>query len=164
MGDKLLVRIRRLADLQKEYLNTDLVKSSHYDFLLRFGVECFVQECPELDPKYRQSKHSFSNAALLAIDRHDLIYCEGEAIYPHGDIELAHAWCIDQDGRVIDPTWNNQGLEYFGVPFDPAFLNQFVVKRGGNTIGMINDYASGYPLLNGKHAPSEFLHQKYRRS
>jgi hypothetical protein len=28
-----------------------------------------------------------------------------------------HAWCVTEDGKVIDVTLKNAGLSYFGVPF-----------------------------------------------
>lgn len=66
----------------------------------------------------------FMNATHLAISNPSLTYCEGK-IAIHG-VPLDHAWCIDGDGVVVDPTVTDVGqvYGYFGVPL----LTEYVRK------------------------------------
>lgn len=41
---------------------------------------------------------------------------------PNG-LGVLHAWCSDETGIVIDPTWG-EGAEYFGVPLDFKYVRQ----------------------------------------
>ncbi len=31
------------------------------------------------------------------------------------DVVQPHAWCVDQQGNVVDPTWEETGLAYLGL-------------------------------------------------
>ena len=57
----------------------------------------------------------FRNAYILADNNRKYTYVEGIAT---SVIPLAHAWCVDKNGQVIDPTWDKkyQDSAYFGVP------------------------------------------------
>jgi hypothetical protein len=71
---------------------------------------------------YFRHNACFRNAFRLARRRKDLRYAEGFAwcVTPH-----AHAWCIDPQDRVIDPTWEyplcpmdcecQKAPDYFGI-------------------------------------------------
>jgi hypothetical protein len=53
------------------------------------------------------------------------IYCQGLACaFDNSWVE--HAWVVDRDGLVIDPTWPWRGpdVEYVGVCFDGKSLAQ----------------------------------------
>lgn len=60
-------------------------------------------------------KACFANAQYLARTRKGLRYVEGFATRM---IPVEHAWCIDAEGRVIDPTWDAGEADYFGIAFD----------------------------------------------
>jgi hypothetical protein len=66
----------------------------------------------------------FTNATELALTKRGLTYVEGK-IACHG-VPIDHAWCIDTNGVVVDPTItdNHDGHvgEYFGVPFRLAYV------------------------------------------
>ena len=55
----------------------------------------------------------YQNAWHLAEER-GWEYVEGYATTTELGIPLMHAWCINEDGDVVDPTWDD-GENYFGV-------------------------------------------------
>jgi len=91
-----------------------------------------------------EPRQCFYNAFVAMMDNDGLTYCEGFAC---GDSEFAHlhAWCIDEDGVVVDPTWES-GVEYVGVPFSSSFVLKSVLKSG---CSLIDDWKKKWPLLSG---------------
>ena len=74
----------------------------------------------------------FSNAAAQAIAREDVFYAEGYALEPELPIPIQHAWLVNSEGWVIDPTWKTtKGHMYFGM----VFSRRFVTKMLGQTRG-----------------------------
>lgn len=73
-------------------------------------------------------KQCFMNATHLALDDPDMTYVEGK-VFCHG-IGIDHAWCVDDEGFVHDPTIpdNSDGhiSNYFGVPFNTAYLRKAI--------------------------------------
>lgn len=67
----------------------------------------------------REMGQCYRNSALLMMND-EFTYCEGYALKP-GLIPLEHAWLLDRDGLVIDPTWPEE-CEYFGVPMKDEFV------------------------------------------
>lgn len=67
--------------------------------------------------RWRGSKQAcYYNAQYLARTRKGLRYVEGFAT---SVIPVEHAWCIDAENRVIDPTWDaDRPADYFGIPFE----------------------------------------------
>ena len=51
-------------------------------------------------------KECYANAAHLAIWNKKLTYCEGQVMTI---LPIDHAWCIDEDGVVVDPTLTPMG-------------------------------------------------------
>ncbi|WP_125734700.1 hypothetical protein [Amycolatopsis sp. WAC 04197] len=71
----------------------------------------------------------YANAASYA-ESHDLTYVEGYALTYVGFV-CAHAWCVDADGRVHDPTWRDDvGVAYLGIPFSAGYARTFTEKFG----------------------------------
>lgn len=68
-------------------------------------------------------KQCYRNSSETA-RRHGLVYAEGMAAFQRGDSVycFAHAWCVTQDGTVIDATWDpDLCTAYLGIAFiDPA--------------------------------------------
>ena len=71
-------------------------------------------------------KECFKNAYQLSFTK-NLTYCEGYAVSKILNFPVEHAWCIDNDNNVIDPTWND-GIEYFGIPFSMEFIINQALK------------------------------------
>lgn len=79
---------------------------------------------------YRNAENMVTHSA----DHEQFVYVEGYACKP-GLIPLQHAFVLDlQDGMVIDPTWEGEGIEYFGCAFRTEFVNKVTLKAGTYSI------------------------------
>ena len=123
------------------------------DFVLKNGRH--MGDRSERSALYKNGriKECYRNALFLAHDHRDLIYCEGYAL--GAILPVLHAWCVDNKGNVIDPTWND-GKDYFGVMFSTRFAVKHTLARG--CYGLIDDWKNHFPLLRGKHR-KEILHE-----
>ena len=65
---------------------------------------------------------------------------------------VAHAWCINSDNFVVDPTWD-EGTEYFGVPFRHDYLRRVLKAR--RDYGLIDNPEMDFPLVTGAHRVHE---------
>ena len=115
------------------------------DFVLQHG-RAFIRTRP-LPKGFPRGgiKECYKNAFLLMKDNPALTYVEGYACFQKSLLLMhGHAWCVDETGEVIDPTWMN-GLNYFGVPFARAFVLATYDAIG--RAGVIENEEQGYPLL-----------------
>jgi hypothetical protein len=83
-------------------------------------------------------KQCFMNAAKLALRNSKLTYVEGKvACY---GLPIDHAWCVTDDGFVVDPTVRNGDdghiSDYFGVPFHVSYLAAAI--RENNSYGLLD--------------------------
>lgn len=88
------------------------------EFILRQGFTCEPQPLPARYSRMA-AKMCFSNAGYLVKRqrKHNpaLRYVEGFAMRLDFPIPIHHAWAIDRDDRVIDPTWSNpETAQYIG--------------------------------------------------
>lgn len=44
-------------------------------------------------------------------------------------LPLFHAWLIDEDGNVVDPTWNDDTAVYLGIPFNTKWFIDLLISR-----------------------------------
>ena len=62
----------------------------------------------------------------------ELYYCEGFANYGELKLPLPHAWLVNHQGEVIDPTWSKPEsfIEpiYLGVVFDWDFVRKVAIE------------------------------------
>src|ERR1035438_7217539 len=80
-------------------------------------------------------------------------YVEGYAINPWvARHPVAHAWCVDPEGFVVDTTWD-EGVDYFGVPFRMEYVRRRADAR--KDYGLIDNEEMGFPLLTGAHRSEE---------
>ena len=138
--------VKQMADIFSTMNKREGYKySSSEDLVLKQGKFFTPEKRPEnieLGPK----KECFANASKLALERSDLTYVEGYAmINDRLPLPIAHAWCVDKKGRVIDNTWEKPGVSYFGVPFKTNYL----AKKLSET--------SVYGILSGSVGTSDFL-------
>ncbi len=85
----------------------------------------------------------YTNAYHTVVSNSGFTYVEGYATFT--GIPLEHAWVLDREGRVIDPTWKSPGEEYYGIEFDIPFVNQIIYEKG--TYGVLD---SRSPLLRAR--------------
>lgn len=78
----------------------------------------------------------YYNCQQLVLTNNELTYVEGYAIPQNslpGDLSfllpISHAWLLDRDGAIIDPTWEPFGLVYLGIPFSTEWLKSVWVAR-----------------------------------
>lgn len=119
-------------------------------FVREHGRPYEAQEFPKC---YRRGKFGvcFANAYRLA-NRHKLTYVEGYAINEITSHPVLHAWCIDGQNRVLDPTWGTAEL-YFGIPFRLQYLRKVIAERkerlgDDHYYGLLDDWQSSHPLIN----------------
>lgn len=117
------------------------------DYVLRNG-QFFkpMKKLPEGIEK-GEIKMCFSNAFNCIVSEPDLYYVEGYAVtkglkdFP---IAFEHAWLVDNQGNVIDPTWED-GDAYFGVAFDTDFVVETITEK--KYTGLLDDWQNKWPLL-----------------
>ena len=146
-SDKALFEsVKQMADIFSSMNKREGYKySSSEDLVLKQG-KFFTPETRPADVKLGAKKECFSNAARLALERSNLTYVEGYAmINDRLPLPIAHAWCVDKKGRVVDNTWEKPGLAYFGVPFKKSYLAKKLSETGV------------YGILSGSVGSSDFL-------
>lgn len=111
--EELRAYLRNVAHF--EHLRAGWVYKGVHDFLLREGRVWSPEECVL---RRGLAKHCFDNAYKLA-RRRGLQYVEG---YATAIIPVHHAWVIDHEGRIIEKTWPEPGLAYFGVVLPLEFV------------------------------------------
>lgn len=74
-----------------------------------------------------EQRQCFMNAGQLAIDDSSLTYVEGMACTDTLGFAVHHAWLVDRQGRVVEPTWPN-GHSYCGLPIKQDVLARVVLQ------------------------------------
>jgi hypothetical protein len=127
------------------------------DFYLLLGREWPSGPVPSLKIRRGVKKQCYQNAMKLAQSSPDtLAYCEGYAL-PKGLFPVHHAWCVTQEGVVVDPTWDTPGSHYFGIALDTEFCWEWMVKTG--YWGLLGEHV---PAEVARLKPEQFVHQSWR--
>jgi hypothetical protein len=136
--------IEMLAKFREENMPTTKLKYNGIEaFVLAHGRDMGdMAPLPE-DVGNGTKKECFKNAMELAMER-GWTYCEG---YASSAIPTMHAWCLDDEGNVIDPTWD-EGRDYIGVEIPTDYALKTILRRGA--YGVIENMEEGYPLLTGE--------------
>ncbi|BAZ47091.1 hypothetical protein NIES4102_41370 (plasmid) [Chondrocystis sp. NIES-4102] len=98
------------------------------ELVLDLGVEMSFSPLPE-DIKLGFQKGCYYNSFRVLVDNPDLIYCEGYALQSDLSLPLIHAWLVNEDGQIIDPTWNNCNTVYLGIPFNTEWFIKLLRSR-----------------------------------
>lgn len=132
-------------------------KTGPVALLLEHGVEFNRRRV--LRRKLMRAKQCFRNAQKYAATHKRVRYVEGYAL---SIMPVEHAWCIDQDEDVIDPTWGDEyaitgearpPADYFGIAFDTAFVRKMqerAITLGYKTLSILFSYFTWketYPLV-----------------
>lgn len=101
------------------------------ELLLRHGVEYTGAPKPK-DVRWGRKKLCFMNAFNLATRRPELTYVEGYGCWSFPG--MLHAWCVDAEGRVIDPTWRYTTaqaptVEYLGLPMKTEWVIEETLRN-----------------------------------
>lgn len=82
--------------------------------------------------------YCYMNAANAALDSYELAYVQGVASATTSMcIPMEHAWLETPDGRVIDPTWGEDGASYRGVAIGTHAMCDAL--RRGEVWGYVDD-------------------------
>jgi hypothetical protein len=121
-----------------------------YEFLLLHGQEFQGTKWTKFRGRgYRKMtpRQCFLNAWMMSLIFNELTYYEGFAY--SGLITVHHAWCIDSEGLVVDPTWRAKNYklpeiewEYFGVGFDSHKLKGWWWAKETSSVLFDLDYSS----------------------
>lgn len=133
---------RRLADKDFRYRCPE-------ELVLKEGREFRGRELPA--PYERgKPKACFANCQALArAHPGELTYVEGFAT---SMIAIHHAWLIDSDGQVVDPTWEfgsdrpADEVAYLGIPF-PLEIVEAYQRPDRIYLGLLDNFEDGHPLL-----------------
>jgi hypothetical protein len=124
------------------FLNLLAQHSLQSSFIKNNGKE-YSESIPA--QKMGRVKQCYMNAYRLADRDPSLTYVEGVAMNASVPFPLEHAWVVNQQGQVIDPTWSD-GKAYFGVPFSNDYMHKVALRSG--VYGIISH--TNKPLLQGK--------------
>jgi hypothetical protein len=111
-------------------------RNVYNDFMIAHGVEYVIG--PDTYAGRRGiPKSCFENAFHLAHEDKSLTYVEGKACC--FGVPLDHAWCVNSEGVVVDPTIVNghdRMSDYFGVPLQTKYVARAIVTN--NVYGVLD--------------------------
>lgn len=141
--------LSKMSELIGKSRNNNWKYSSIEDFILKNG-----RKYEYVMPGVKRGKmgECFKNAWHLMGGK-GLTYVEGYAISGNLPIPILHAWCVDKNGIVYDPTWQD-GKSYFGVPFSTKFVYSTAMKR--KRFGIVDDMEQSWPLIRGEVGDKEW--------
>lgn len=128
-----------------------IVVTSLESWVAMYGGKSFEFE-PRPDWQERlEPNHCFSNCTDLVMSGDGLTYCEGYVMFGEVPILIHHAWVVDENGRLIDPTLpeDDRDPTYFGIEIPPHILMRAVESEG--TYGVL-DKKVGRELIEREHA------------
>ena len=137
----------QLATLQRRISQNDWLYHGVEDMVLQLGKFDVVQPRPK-GVRRGKARLCFMNAFHLMNIRDGYTYVEGIAMPSNTLFPVHHGWCVDESGKVVDPTWKD-GAAYCGIHLNTTFVLRRVLKK--RTYGVLGDrdsfdlYRSGLP-------------------
>ena len=125
---------------------------------LKLSHSCTVKPAP-----FKGKLGSCFQNCYQALWKHrELSYCEGFAIDNKLPIAVSHAWLVNDNSEVIDPTWVGKkfgGSTYFGVVFNKNFVREIAEKTKHYGV-LDNDFMIDHQLLQ-EGFPNHALHPQF---
>ena len=133
--------LRQYLEAQKSAFHS-LGPNPLLDFMLKHGRDYPIGPHSFSLPRRKQGQ-CYMNASNLAFDLPHLTYVEGKvALYGVG---IDHAWCVDEEGVVVDPTLDldkdgkmDRIGGYFGVPFRTDYVRKAAIIN--RVYGLLDPY------------------------
>jgi hypothetical protein len=123
-----------------------------YRLLTEHGQPWYIGEQTFAGPRSEPGA-CYRNAYLAVQSNPTLTYVEG--LCHMGIIPIEHAWCIDRDGRVVEPTLP-EASGYYGIPFQWNYVQATALKT--KFYGVLS--LTNRDLLSGKVPVYEFLEER----
>ncbi len=134
--------------MRKIHPNPDWKYGGFEELVLNCGIEMKYAPLPK-NISRGLPKSCYYNCFELLRKNLDLIYCEGYALDPDLSLPLIHAWLVNKNGEVIDPTWNDCNAAYLGVPFNTEWFISLLRSRNREDCLAVfeSNHLEGYSLL-----------------
>lgn len=159
--ERLLSLLKAEADvIENINKNAPFRYKSNQRLILEHGKPFLTRVEPT--PFKGEQGHCFQNCFEILLAHPELSYCEGFATDNNILLALPHAWLINENLQVIDPTWIDEkstGSVYFGVVFNKSFVTDIAKKTKHYGI-LDTDYLNGYQLLR-EGFQSGALHSRF---
>lgn len=160
MHQSLLNQLQAIAQMKKGS-RKDFDFFGQEDFVIQKGKDFKSQKYPEKYKGHRgKAKLCFTNAFNLSQRFPELIYVEGYGMSPKIPLAIHHAFCVDKEGGVVDPTWDSQEeIAYFGVEFKQEYVVETILRT--EHYGILENWTEGFPLLTSKddHQKKDFSYR-----
>lgn len=158
--DYMLEFLNQQADFNDSiYKKSTNPRKSSQRLVLENGLPFLKRIKPS--PFRGEPKSCYQNCTSALLRYPELSYCEGFAISNEVAFVIAHAWLVDDNSQVIDPTWNENYVDptYFGVVFTREFVGKVALKTKQYGI-LDNYYVDRYQILQ-EGFPEGALHPRF---
>jgi hypothetical protein len=133
-----------LLEIAETYpLLPGLCYTSAFDFVAQHGREYLPTPWKTQPYQRGVQKQCYGNAISLAGQNDLLRYVEGFALAPSGEL-IPHGWNATGGGVLIDSTWCNTGLVYYGVEFSVERADDATWNGDAH---VLNDENRNYPIF-----------------
>jgi len=119
--------LRHEFEQRESFFGANALTSFYLKHAVKYEIGPDTFNCEKGEPQ-----QCYMNACHLAHDNPLLTYVEGKvAVFGIG---IDHAWCVDENGVVVEPTLvnNDDGriLEYWGMPFNTEYVRRAALANG----------------------------------
>lgn len=120
-----------------------------YDLVLTLGEEFVGAPRPDWCEQMSMQQ-CYANCDELTWDAENLTYCEGWGWKKGILLPVCHAWLVNQDGEVIDPTWDDpEDAVYIGLRLPDEVRLESNRRSGFNAVLDSDWMADGWFLREG---------------
>lgn len=119
------------------------------DLLLQHGQFYAGRRTPDRYAAHRgPGGCCYRTAATAALAMPGLRYCEG--YYVIGRAAIAHAWCLDARGRVVELSPHGEHADkhwgYWGCVFSPQLALDYMASIGAHSASLLDSAADGHDV------------------